>query len=104
MSQNKKAITSLFVEVREWFDKTGGNSYFSARVSVDGELVGFLPFQYGYGSQFESAVQQYLFLSNYAVKYAPYSPLYQLRNQGIHVYSVKYEANKRDVQRFGKVA
>lgn len=104
MSENKKPITSLFVEAREWFDKTGGNSYFSARVSVDGQLVGFLPFQYGYGSQFETATREYLFLSGYDVSSNLSAPLYQLASQGVHVYSVKYEANKRDVQRFGKVA
>ena len=104
MSENKKTITSLFVEAREWFDKTGGNSYFSARVSVNGELVGFLPFQYGYGSMYESAVREYLELSGYDIKPVPFAPLWQLRNEGVHVYTVKYSANKRDVQRFGVVA
>ena len=98
---SKKKISSLFVEAREYFDKTGGNSYFSARISVDGQLVGFLPFQYGYGSQFETAAREYLELSEYDIKPAPFAPLYHLRNEGIAVYSVKYSANLRDTKRFG---
>lgn len=40
------------VEYTEWFDKTNGNSYFSAWVLFKGER-NFLPFQYGYGSHVE---------------------------------------------------
>lgn len=47
-------IRSLFVECREWFDKTGGNSYFSARVWVNGKWEITLPFQYGYEDHFKS--------------------------------------------------
>jgi hypothetical protein len=40
---------SVYVEGREWFDRSGGNTYFTARVWVDGQLAATLPFQYGYG-------------------------------------------------------
>ena len=46
---------SVFVDGREWFDRVNGNSYFSARVFVDGVEVARVPFQYGYGSAFEYA-------------------------------------------------
>ena len=49
-----KVIRSVFVECREWFDKTGGNSYFSARVWVNGKWEITLPFQYGYEDHFKS--------------------------------------------------
>lgn len=42
--------TNIHLSVRRWRDKTHGNSYFSARVYADGELIARLPFQYGYGS------------------------------------------------------
>ena len=42
--------TNIHLSVRRWRDKTYGNSYFSARIYADGELVRVLPFQYGYGS------------------------------------------------------
>lgn len=40
------------IDVREWFDKINGNTYFSAWVLFKGERH-FLPFQYGYGSHVE---------------------------------------------------
>lgn len=49
-----KVVRSVFIECREWFDKTGGNSYFSARVWVNGKWEITLPFQYGYGDHFKS--------------------------------------------------
>jgi hypothetical protein len=49
-----KVIRSVFVECREWFDRSGGNSYFSARVWVNGKWEITLPFQYGYGDHFKS--------------------------------------------------
>jgi hypothetical protein len=45
-------MNSVFIEAKEWFDKTYGNSYFAARIEVDGEEVARLPFQYGYESMF----------------------------------------------------
>ena len=48
-----KAIKrSVFIEGREWLDKVNGNSYFSARIWVDGDIVAALPFQYGYGDMY----------------------------------------------------
>lgn len=44
--------TSIFIEGKSWHDKTGGNSYFSTNVYVNGELLLVLPFQYGYDSQY----------------------------------------------------
>lgn len=50
-----KPETKIRAVIRRWFDKVNGNSYFSARVTVectDGRERSFLvPFQYGYGSQ-----------------------------------------------------
>ena len=49
---SKKIERSLFIEGREWFDKVNGNSYFSARIWVDGGQVAILTFQYGYGDSY----------------------------------------------------
>lgn len=57
---NKKIEKSLFIEGREWFDKVNGNSYFSARIWVDGAQIAILPFQYGYGDQFQHEAQKKL--------------------------------------------
>ena len=50
--ETKTIEKSLFVEARLWLDRVNGNSYFSARVWVDGHIVSVLPFQYGYGNQY----------------------------------------------------
>ena len=47
------AIERIEVQGREWFDKVNGNSYCSARILVDDELIAVVPFQYGYGHAFE---------------------------------------------------
>lgn len=93
---------SIFVHARTWFDKSGGNSYFSARIFVNGKEVIRLPFSYGYGSQFEHealrALQQFGYVPAEFV-----GPLWALNTHGIDAYSVIYSAGYRDTQRFGKV-
>lgn len=44
---------------KEWYDRINGNSYFSARImDGSGTVIATLPFQYGYGSQFEHEAKQ----------------------------------------------
>jgi len=93
-------MQSIFIEAREWFDKSGGNSYFAGRISIDGELVGYLPFQYGYGSAYEYEATKWLLDNGYISERI--DPLWRLRESGVSVYSVKYESTKRDAVRFGK--
>jgi hypothetical protein len=49
-------IKTIDVSCREWFDKINGNSYFSARISVNygmkNQKLIKIPFQYGYGEQY----------------------------------------------------
>lgn len=57
-------IKTIDINAKTWFDKTYGNSYFAAIVVVNygtpeaKELI--LPFQYGYGSQYEQEAKQAL--------------------------------------------
>lgn len=52
-----KNMKTLDIQAKEWFDTKNGNSYFSALVTVDyllpTEKKFSIPFQYGYGNQFE---------------------------------------------------
>lgn len=54
---NATEIKTIDVNAKEWFDRVNGNSYFSARVTVnlgmEDERTIAVPFQYGYGSQYE---------------------------------------------------
>jgi len=95
----------VYVEAREWFDKSGGNSYFSARVFVNGEAVEYLPFQYGYGNHFEYEAEKALRAGGFLPDgFKDGAPLWQLRYFGFVVHTVKYSATKADVKRWGSVA
>ena len=53
-------MKSITINAKEWFDKVNGNSYFSARIYIDGSQVGVLPFQYGYDSHYLDKANQWL--------------------------------------------
>jgi hypothetical protein len=50
-------ISTIDIKALSWFDKVNGNSYFAAIVTIDygtpNEKEIKLPFQYGYGDQYE---------------------------------------------------
>lgn len=50
-------INTIDINAKEWFDKINGNSYFSGTIildyGTDKEEIFLMPFQYGYGSQYE---------------------------------------------------
>lgn len=92
-------MNSIFIEAKEWFDKTYGNSYFSARIEIDGEPVAFLPFQYGYERQYEHEALKTL--KQMGIISETVKTIYDLKQTGISVYSVKSEAKYRDAKRFG---
>ena len=49
-------MKTIDINAKEWFDKVNGNSYFSARVTLDfgtdTQETFTLPFQYGYGDHY----------------------------------------------------
>lgn len=51
-------MKTLDIQAKEWFDKLNGNSYFAALVTVDYNMPTEksikVPFQYGYGEQYET--------------------------------------------------
>ena len=92
-------LRSLFIEAREWFDKVNGNSYFSAQIQVNGEVVATLPFQYGYERQYESEAQKKLLEMGYLPQaeknFHSLSTLAQ--KLSFDYYSVKYSAKQREM-------
>ena len=95
-------IRSIFIESRAYFDKTGGNTYFSARISVDGKLIGALPFQYGYGNHFETMALEWLKAND--VVDPEHRNLQELENYGVNLYSVQYWTTKTETKRFVDIA
>ena len=55
---------TIDVNAKEWFDKINGNSYFSGTITLnyllDNEQTFLMPFQYGYGSQYEQEAKAIL--------------------------------------------
>ena len=51
-------INTIDLQAKEWFDKVNGNSYFAAIITLnfgtDTERALAIPFQYGYGNQYET--------------------------------------------------
>lgn len=57
-------VKTIDIIALEWFDKNGGNSYFSASISINfgtkSQKDYSLPFQYGYGEHYIDMANQYL--------------------------------------------
>ena len=96
---NKNPIgRSLFVEGREWFDKINGNSYFSARIWIDGGQVAILTFQYGYGEQYLYEAQKKLLELGYISQENKNNSLWSIAStSGFDFYSSKTSTNKKEM-------
>jgi len=87
------------ISSREWFDRSGGNSYFAAFVTVwtspeYADAVQYvLPFQYGHDSQAKFTALRELF--NLGV--IPSEREHELRAAGVLVTFAKSERPKRDL-------
>lgn len=59
-----KDVKSIGIQARRWFQKSYGNNYFTAMVTVnhtmENEQSFILPFQYGYDRHYEEAARQEL--------------------------------------------
>lgn len=53
-------VESIVIYAKRWFQKTYGNTYFTAEIRVNGDKVGELPFQYGYGRHYEDMAARWL--------------------------------------------
>jgi hypothetical protein len=89
-----KIERSLFVEARLWFDKVNGNTYFTARVWVDGNFVLSLPFQYGYD-------HQYLYEANKQLINAGYLPT-EFEGKPLHIAREAYKFDYYYSESYGK--
>lgn len=93
---------TIDINAKEWFDKVNGNSYFSARMTLDlgtpDEKTFVLPFQYGYGEHY---IQQALALLE-AEGYQKFSGTASVREAGIILRTNKQtKCLKREVKLYG---
>lgn len=98
-------MKNITINAKEWFDRVNGNSYFSARISIDGEPAGVLPFQYGYGDHYVDMANQWLdqngIIDNPRHGNGSREPLWvYCRDRGINLYTSKVEGcRKRDLDK-----
>lgn len=60
MATRKRKPRVIHIHGRRWFERTNGNTYHTCDIWVDGEHVHKIPFQYGYGSQYEWSAAEWL--------------------------------------------
>lgn len=99
-------IKTIDVTALEWFDRINGNSYFSARVTLNygmkTEKTVYLPFQYGYGDHYQDCAARAL-SDQGLIEIDDRTALWAwCKDHGaIYRYS-KTDALKRDVKAFGR--
>jgi len=103
-----KKIKTIDMNVREWFDKVNGNSYFSAKLTINYGMPDsrayVIPFQYGCGSCAveTEAVQILSFRENWGMK-KPVPLSYYCREKSIvYRYNKQENCKKKDVVAFGQ--
>lgn len=89
---------SIFIDVREWRDRTYGNTYYSAIVSVDGVWQFTTGMTYGYGDQaVYDCVKRLSTLEVIPALDGVISPRYDLENLGIVLYVGRRDVLKREL-------
>ena len=98
----KVKVKTIDVNCKEWFDKINGNSYFAGSVTVNFGMKTQksynIPFQYGYGSQYEHEAGMVL-NNNNVIKLDQYTMLWQYckDNNIILRCNLKENCKKRDL-------
>lgn len=104
---NNQPITRIQVIGYEWFDKINGNSYCSARVYVNDELVGYVPSQYGHGGAYVQYAAEVLNEAGIVtMERSPFGGLEMLwqycRDRDIELLKGIGDRLKRDVKAWGE--
>lgn len=99
-------MKTIDINAKEWFDKTYGNSYFSAEIiidyAMDTEKKFKLEFQYGYGDHYKTMARQKLQEEGLVPKETISLWRYCDENKIILRTSKKENCLKREVLSFGK--
>ncbi len=106
-TQKQIDVKTIDINAKEWFDRSAGNSYFSANVTLnygtDNAIDIYIPFQYGYDSTYihEAAMELnkagYITLKQYSN--GSFEALWQYcRDRGIILRTNKQEnCRKKDL-------
>ena len=97
MLNRSKTKRSVFIECREWHDKTYGNTYYSARVFVDGVHLYSTGTRYGYGDQHKHDITTELVARGYLPAGMIGRSLSFARDAGLDIYTTRSSVNRRDL-------
>jgi hypothetical protein len=89
------ATESIYIRGRRWFQKSYGNTYFSAVAYVDGKEVASIAFEYGYESQYESSMFDRLTKLGFTPDRESNEPAWRYAQRK----GLKYNADAKDVPR-----
>lgn len=99
----KIPVSSIIIRGLRWFQKSCGNTYFSASIEVDGEIVHTIEYEYGYGDYYLQVAWEWLSENGY-VSPKRYdwggleSPTIYCREHGIDLdYYVSDVSRKKDL-------
>lgn len=100
---------TIDINAKEWFDRINGNSYFSGTITLNygmnNEETFLMPFQYGYGSQYEYEAQMTLNQFNkISSNFVEYQSLYTYckENNIIFRSTIKRNSLKRELKQIEK--
>ena len=99
-------IQTIDIQAKQWFDKVNGNSYFCGTVTLNygmkNEETFLMPFQYGYGSQYECEAKA--ILTQFNKISSGYEGLYSYckRENIIFRSSIKKDCLKRELKQIEK--
>ena len=89
-------IESITVIGKRWFDKIYGNTYHTANILVNGDIVGNIPFNYGYGDMYIQNASKWLQDHKYIESDRDYIPLsVYCRENGIVYHSFVTDVTRK---------
>ena len=92
--------SSIFIESREYFDRSGGNSYFSNRVWIDGRVAFQTGMSYGYGDHYIYDALHQLVVRGFMPAEAESNTISQIKQKrGIVIYTAQSRVVKKDLFR-----
>lgn len=97
MLNRSKTRESLFIECRKWHDTTYGNTYYSARMFVDGQHLYTTGPTYGYDYQYEYDISTELVARGYLPAGMAGRGIRWARDAGLHVYTSESQTKRRDL-------
>ena len=60
----KRKPRVIHISGKRWFQRTYGNTYHSYKIWIDGELVHYMDYDYGYGDQYLQGAWEWLAKNN----------------------------------------